>query len=619
MSLRLTKKFNPAKDHYIGSPDAKVVMVEYGDYTCPECRQVRDILLRLSNQLGGKVAFVYRHFVDDDSQQRLVAYAAEAAGLQDKFWEMHRRLFDRDAEFDEESLIGYAKEIDLDIEKFKRDLHSEAVSNRVEGDYEDAVNSGARETPTLFVDGRGYRGAWDELSIIEAIEKPLGVRVRIATYDFIGWAASGGFVLLFATLAALLFVNFGGFEMYQHLLETPFSIGFGNSVFALPIESWINDGLMAIFFLLVGIEIKREILSGELSTVRKASLPVIAAIGGMVVPALVYAAVNWNSPQTLNGWGTPMATDIAFTLGLMALLGKRVPSSLKVFVSALAVADDLGAIVVIALFYSSGLNPEAFVYAGIVFALLIVLNRFRIYSRAPYFILGIFLWYFVHESGLHATLAGILLAAIIPARKSANVADIAAQTSAIMKRELNPKGDVEAENNDQKISSFSITNLRNAFERLRDPGSHIESGLQHWSNYLVLPLFAFFNTGILLVGTSFSPTEPQNLGVILGLVLGKPIGIFVLSWLFVRVGLANLSNELSWSHIFAAGCLAGVGFTMSIFIANAAFTKNLLNGVKFSVLIASVLSALLGIAILYLISEKRKSVKNKIQCVEVNS
>jgi NhaA family Na+:H+ antiporter len=554
---------------------------------------------------------VYRHFVVHDGTARLVAQASEAAGLQHKFWDMHRRLYDRDARFDEQSLIGYAAALELDVEQFKKDLHSDAVRSRVERDYDDAVQSGARETPTLFIDGRAYRGAWDELSITEAIEKPVGVRLRIAAYDFINWAASVGFALIVATLAALLFVNLGFSETYQHLVHTPVSIGFDTRVFALSLEGWINDGLMALFFLLVGIEIKRELLSGELSTARKAALPVVAAIGGMVVPALLYALLNWNAP-TRNGWGIPMATDIAFTLGLMALLGKRVPPSLKVFVSALAVADDLGAIIIIALFYSSTLHYQAFLYAGLILALLLGLNRGRIYSRTPYFILGIFLWYFVHESGLHATLAGILLAAIIPARKEANVEDIAAQASAILRHELQRN----RKSSSQKISTVSLANLVGALERLRDPGAHVESGLQHWSNYVILPLFAFFNTGILLVGLPYAIAEKQNLGVMLGLAAGKPIGIFLLSYLSVKTGLVRLSNELRWLHILGAGCLAGVGFTMSIFIANAAFEGNTLNSVKLSILIASVSAALLGMALLYAASEKRRNVKGKRQCVE---
>jgi NhaA family Na+:H+ antiporter len=307
-----------------------------------------------------------------------------------------------------------------------------------------------------------------------------------------------------------------------------------------------------------------------------------------------------------------MATDIAFTLGLMALLGKRVPPSLKVFVSALAVADDLGAIIIIALFYSSALHYEAFLYAGLILALLLGLNRARIYSRTPYFILGIFLWYFVHQSGLHATLAGILLAAIIPARKEANVEDIAAQASAILRHELKRN----RKSSSQKISTVSFANLVGALERLRDPGAHVESGLQHWSNYVILPLFAFFNTGILLIGLPYAIGETQNLGVILGLVAGKPIGIFLLSYICVKTGLVRLSNELRWLHILGAGCLAGVGFTMSIFIANAAFEGNTLNGVKLSILIASVSAALLGMALLYVASEKRRSIKGKKQCIE---
>jgi NhaA family Na+:H+ antiporter len=245
------------------------------------------------------------------------------------------------------------------------------------------------------------------------------------------------------------------------------------------------------------------------------------------------------------------------------------------------------------------------------------LNRGRIYSRIPYFILGIFLWYFVHESGLHATLAGILLAAIIPARKEVNIEDFAAQTSAILRHELNSNNKKEAGNHHRRVSSFSLANLSNAFERLRDPGSHVEYDLQHWSNYMILPLFAFFNTGIVLVGLPYALTEPQNLGVILGLFLGKPIGIFLLSWICVKVGLATLSNELTWWHIWGAATLAGVGFTMSIFIANAAFAANFLNGIKLSILISSILAALSGIAILYFVSERRKNPKNKVQCIEV--
>lgn len=598
MALKLKNNFDPAKDHFIGNPKAPVSMVEYGDYTCPECRQVRDILLRLSERFKKRISFTYRHFVGKDELATLVAQAAEAAGMQGKFWEMHGKLFDRHAKFDEQSLIDYAAEIGLDTETFKSDLHSDKAKARVKEDYLDALSSGARVTPTLFIDGREYRGAWDELSIVEALEKPLGVRLEIAGYDFINWAASVGFTLIFATIAALLFVNIGFSEQYHHLVQTPLSIGFGKSSFSLPLEAWVNDGLMAIFFLLIGIEIKREVLVGELSTFRKAALPIAAAFGGMLFPALIYTFFNVNTP-TQHAWGTPMATDIAFALGLMALLGSRLPTSLKVFVSALAVADDLGAIIVIALFYGTGVNYGALLSAGVVVAVLIVLNRIRIYNRTPYLILGIVLWYFVYQSGLHATLAGIILAVVIPTRKEANVADIAAQTSAVLKQEMYHIDSNEERDRESTISSFSLQSLGTAFERLRDPGFHIEYGLQHWSNYLILPAFAFMNMGILLTNSSYAISEPQNIGVILGLCVGKPIGILIFTWLCVKSGLADLSNELNWLHIIGAGLLAGVGFTMSIFIANAAFTESTLQQVKLSILIASALSALCGLGVLY--------------------
>ena len=611
MALKLKNDLDPAKDHYIGNPNASISMVEYGDYTCPECRQVRDILLRLSERFQNRITFAYRHFIGKDESARLVAQAAEAAGMQGKFWEMHAKIFDRNAKFDEQSLIEYAAEIGLDTETFKIELYSNEAKKRVEEDFLDAISSGAKVTPTLFIDGRDYRGAWDELSIIEAIEKPLGIRLEIAAYDFINWAASVGFTLIFATIAALLFVNVGFSEVYHHLVETPLSIGFGESVFSLPLEAWVNDALMAIFFLLIGIEIKREVLNGELSTFSKAALPIAAALGGMLVPALIYTFFNLNTP-TQHAWGTPMATDIAFALGLMALLGSRLPASLKVFVSALAVADDLGAIIVIALFYGEGLNYQALIFAGIVIAVLIVINRSRIYNRTPYLILGIILWYFVHESGLHATLAGIILAMVIPSRKEANVADIAAQTSAVLKHEMSKFNSTNEKERENTISLFSLQSLKTALERLRDPGFHIEHGLQHWSNYLILPVFAFMNMGIPLTNTSYVITEPQNIGIILGLLLGKPIGIVFFTWLCVKSGLAKLSNELNWSHILGAGLLAGVGFTMSIFIANAAFAEATLQQVKLSILIASALSGLSGLGILYFITRNVMHEKNQI-------
>ena len=310
------------------------------------------------------------------------------------------------------------------------------------------------------------------------------------------------------------------------------------------------------------------------------------------MPALIYVAINWNSPDTLHGWGIPMATDIAFTLGIMALLGRRVPTSLKIFVSALAIADDLGAILVIALFYGHGFHMDAFLFGVGILAIMLVLNRARIYSRTPYLLLGVVLWYFVYESGLHATLAGVLTALAIPSRRSASIEGVAEQAASVF----------EAERANTAIGAGALARLESAVERLREPGFHLQHALEGWSNFLILPLFAFFNTGILIIGSSFALGSPEVLGVMAGLVIGKPLGIFLICYLGVRLGLAKLSPEISWTQVVGAGLLAGVGFTMSIFIGSAAFSGEQLESVKLAILIASLVAGSLGALVLIMAS-----------------
>ncbi len=354
---------------------------------------------------------------------------------------------------------------------------------------------------------------------------------------------------------------------------------------------------MALFFLIVGIEIKRELVDGELSTLSSAALPLIAAIGGMLVPAAVYALVNWGEP-TIKGWGIPMATDIAFTLGILALLGDKIPTSLKVFVSALAIADDLGAIIVIAVFYGHGFQMDQFLFACLVFSFMITLNIGRVYTPTPYLILGAILWYFTHESGLHATLAGVLTAIAIPSRPSAQIKGVALQASRIFAYELR--------NPDKPAGTGSVLGLQSIIDRLRDPGFHLQHVLESWSNFLILPLFAFFNTGIIIIGASFSLLQPEVLGVILGPLIGKPLGIFVFVYIAVKLGLARLPAEINWTQILGAGLLCGVGFTMSIFISSAAFQGEQLQSVKLAVLLASVLAAILGTIVLMKASKNQE-------------
>lgn len=597
----------PAEAHEsnLGSKNASVAVLQYGDYTCPGCRHARDIIRRTRERLHG-VVFVYRQLPSEqrapDSQ--IAARAALAADMQGRFWEMHAALFEHEPRFDEQAVVRLADGCGLDVDQFRQDLFSETTSQMVAEHRVAAQSVGVKVTPSVYIDGRLYDGAWDEESFIEAVNRPLGLRMKLASRDFFDWAASAGLVLIIATLLALAVANLGGSELYERVRDLPFGLMLGDSEFVLSVGSWINDALVSIFFLLVGIEIKRELLDGELADLSSAALPLVGAAGGMVVPAVLYILINSTMGGNTAGWGVPMATDIAFTLGLMALLGRHVPLALTVFISALAIADDLGAILVIALFYGHGFSVVPFAGALVVLALMFGLNRATVHARTPYLILGAVLWAFVHESGLHATLAGVLTAVMIPSRPRANLQGIAAQTSTIFEAEL------EAAEQDGKapekadLRPESLSMLRHAMDRLREPGYHLEQALQNWSNYLILPLFAFFNTGILLSGSGAALFEPESLGVMAGLAIGKPVGIVLACWLAVRLGLASLSAEISWLQLFGAACLAGVGFTMSIFIATEAFEDATLASIKLAVLLASMLAAAIGMVILRLASRQ---------------
>ncbi|MDO6731650.1 Na+/H+ antiporter NhaA [Marinovum sp. 2_MG-2023] len=591
MSGTLHLALDPEQDIILANSGGRVQIVQFVDYANRRARRVRDILLRASDLLGAQKTCLALRFCPPEkagNSTDVAARAAISAFWQDQLAEMHEALFCApEDDITVERVTALARTMGLDPDAFAADLTSERTEAVLARSQQSFEGSGVVQTPAIFIDGRAYEGAWDETSIFEAVSKPLGLRMHLASQDFFHWAASAGLVLVLATVAALVVVNVGFGAWYEHLLHTEFGLIFGDWNLTLGLAHWINDGLMALFFLLVGIEIKREIVNGELSSRDKAILPVLGALGGMMVPALLYVGLNWGNPETAHGWGIPMATDIAFTLGILALLGSRVPTSLKVFVSALAIADDLGAIVVIALFYGHGFHFDALLFALGILAVMAVLNLSRVYARLPYVLLGVLLWYFILQSGLHATLAGVLTAALIPSRPSANIEGVALHAGDVIARELD-KGEIGAP---------AMARLANAVDRLREPGFHLQHRLEGWSNFLILPLFAFFNTGIALAaGLSF--VAPEVLGVIVGLFIGKPLGICLFVWIGVKTGIARLSSDVSWRQLFGAASLCGVGFTMSIFIASAAFVEPALGGVKLAILIASLLSAVTGSLIL---------------------
>ena len=386
------------------------------------------------------------------------------------------------------------------------------------------------------------------------------VRERIT--HFMHLEASGGIVLMFVALLALFANNSFLASGYQGVLNTPVAVQFGTFEIAKPALLWINDGLMAIFFFLVGLEIKREVLRGELSSLDKIALPLFAAVGGIAVPALVYLGFNMSDPVTSKGWAIPAATDIAFALGILALLGKRVPVSLKILAMlAVAIIDDLAAIIIIALFYTENLSLVALSWAGVGTALLFAMNRFRVMRILPYAVVGTLVWAAVLKSGVHATLAGVITAFAIPMAR--------------------PNPDTPS------------------------PLTRAEHGLHIWVAFLILPLFAFANAGVSLGGLSFADVlSPVPLGIAAGLFIGKQLGVFSFCFIAVKLGLARLPDGANWVQVYAVACLTGVGFTMSLFIGTLAFDDaELLNGVRLGVLMGSILSGVMGYSLLRIFSK----------------
>ncbi len=410
--------------------------------------------------------------------------------------------------------------------------------------------------------------------------KQLALRVIGPFQSFAQSGSLGGLLLLLAALAAFVWANSPWVGSYDGLLGEHLSLNLGSWALDLSLAHWVNDGLMAIFFLLVGLELKRELVTGELSRPRQAALGVAAALGGMVIPALIYLFFNQGTAGAA-GWAIPMATDIAFALAAISVLGSRVPLGLKVFLTALAIVDDLGAVIVIGLFYTSGLDLGALGVAVLILGVLLLFNRLGVRHLGVYLIPGIFLWYFVLLSGLHATIAGVLLAFIIP---------IARQVTAPVDelREAIATADTEA------VGSH-LAAVERVLETKQSPLHRLEHALQPYVNYLVLPIFALFNAGLSLSGVGVGTVA---FGVGVGLVVGKPIGVFLASFLAVKTGLAQLPDGVTWRGVFGVGLLAGIGFTMSLFIAGLSFEAELYNQARLGIIVASLVSAGLGITLL---------------------
>ncbi|HSL47071.1 MAG TPA: Na+/H+ antiporter NhaA [Anaerolineales bacterium] len=580
------------RDHVKRSLDAPVVLVEYGDYECPHCQEVYPILRELKERMGDRVSYVYRHFPisRQHPNAQLAAEAAEAAAAQGKFWEMHHRLFTHQNELGFDDLLRHARAIGLDTDRFRRELEEHTYADRVREDFMSGVRSGVNGTPTFYINGTRYDGAWDFESLLDAIEKPLGVQISLLAQEFTRLAASGGIVLLLATIIAMLWANSPWAETYIQLWETELGFDLGPLHLSRHLLEWVNDGLMVIFFFVVSLEIKREIQAGELASPRQAALPIMAALGGILVPAIFYTLFNIGNPQAMRGWGISIATDTAFTLAILTMLGSRAPLSLKVFFTALAIADDIGGILVIGLFYSEGISWLALGIAALFLIALGGLNWARVYNPLPYAILGIGLWLAFLQSGVHPTIASVLLAITIPTRRPPNTRPLLAQVKTVVEQ-------YEIASEEEYIQQPALVQtMETILERMQSPAQRLQRTLAPWSTYLILPIFALANAGVQVNADAVRQLlSPIGLGIILGLVIGKPVGISLFSWIALRTGLAEMPGDLHFKQLVSSSLLAGMGFTLSLFIANAAFANSgILATVKLSILVASILAGILG-------------------------
>src|SRR5487761_1011634 len=428
---RLVRPVDRQRDHIRGGDgrDQRLTVLIYGDYLCPYCRRLRHVLERLRRALGERLAYVFRHFPNERAHPgaELMSIGSEAAARQGRFWEMHDAIYGRQLPLDEGILDEMASSLGLDMEQFRRDLADPTLRRRVEEDLADGRRNGVTGTPTIFIDGVRYDGAWDFHSMLEALEQPLGARVKRTARAFANLPTSAGLVLLLAAAAAVLCANSALAPLYQRLVGTQFGIGPATAVLSLSVAEWCSEGLLAIFYLILGLEIRSEMTAGSLVDRRAAAAPLLATLGSIAVPAFLYLALNPGA--TAIGWSVPADTGVAFTLAILALFGARASAGLKVFVATYAVADDVLSILILAIFYPHTLHA-AWLLAGVgAIVAMAIFNRWRIYAVWPYLAATIALWLSLHLAGVSGALSGIALAAFLPLRPAPRAGPLLAQAA----------------------------------------------------------------------------------------------------------------------------------------------------------------------------------------------
>jgi NhaA family Na+:H+ antiporter len=598
------------RDHIRGSGAGRdtIEVVIYGDYLCPYCRRLRLVLARLRETLGERLVYAYRQFPNEAAHPgaELASMAAEAAGQQGKFWQMHDALYAHDRQIGEKEVLEIARGVGLNMRRFRAGLRDERLRRRIQDDIAAGRAAHVAGTPTIFVDGVRYDGAWDFHSMLEALDRPVGQKLQRTARAFANLPASAGLVLLAAAAAALLAANSAFAPFYHELTGAEIGLGPPHGGIWMSVAEWCSEGLLAVFFLIVGLEIRREMTSGSLSKPRAAAAPILAAIGSVLLPAAIYLAINRG--PTAVGWAAPADTGFAFTLAVLALAGTRAPAGLKAFVAAYAVVDDILSILILAVFYPHALHPAWLVGAVLAIAAMFVLNRWRIYAGWPYAVAAFGLWLMLHLAGVSGALAGVALAAFLPTRPSPSAAPLLAQAATALaelertERELKRQSEDRRRLEHEPVWDWAARNLSAAADRLLSPAERIERQLGPWSTYLVLPLFAFTAAGVTLSADLTSPEAMRIFwGVALGLAIGKPLGIVGATWAGERLKLAVGPEDVAPAAFIGAACLCGIGDPLSILMAEQAFGGGEgAAAAKLGVLGGSALAVALGVAALAL-------------------
>jgi NhaA family Na+:H+ antiporter len=613
VSSRLDPLVDDSRDHILGSSSADLTLVEYGSYACPHCRAANEQIARVRDILGDRLRYVFRHRPLTGSE--LAREAAEVIELIDdpaQFWQAHILLMTRSEHLTRDDVEAVRSRFVAHVPDVDR--RRQQARERVASDEQSAHASGVAFTPTFFANGRRYDGPWDHVSLSDALLGSLGHRVRSAALEFASWAPSAGVLLLIATVLAVALTNSAFGEAFNAFWHLEAGLNFGPARFSMSLHHWVNDALLTVFFLVVGLEIKREFTVGHLASMRSAALPVAAALGGMLVPAATYSLLVPGG-EWAHGWGVPMATDTAFAIALIAMLGRRVPVGLRIFLTAAAIVDDIGAILVVALFYSGDLSVPWLLAALATTVVLVLLNRVHVYRATPYVILGIVLWACVFAAGLHATLAGVVLAVLIPTRPPPDYLALSTQADAILASEARRGGEILRHGPSEPV----LRALDAIHDRLESPADRMLRHTGPRASYLVLPVFALANAGVVITLNELAGREMLMLGIALGLAVGKPVGIILFSALAVRVGIAVKPQEYSWQQLIGAGALAGIGFTMSLFIAGQAFMSSAdFAAAKVAVFGGSIVAALSGLLILWFASERESSARERAVAMVAN-